>query len=88
MLQDELFERGLQVRREVLGREYVDGNLEDANTFTMASTAAASLTSTSGCAIWLVTRRIGCCEGARRSPGVRPRFRELIGALGCPIPES
>jgi 4-carboxymuconolactone decarboxylase len=31
-----MFERGLQVRREVLGAEYVDANLEDASTFTLA----------------------------------------------------
>lgn len=33
---DELFERGLQVRREVLGPDYVDTSLESANDFTMA----------------------------------------------------
>jgi 4-carboxymuconolactone decarboxylase len=33
---DELFDRGLSVRREVLGREYVDGSLEAANDFMMA----------------------------------------------------
>ena len=36
MVEDELFERGLQVRREVLGAEYVDASLEAAAPFTMA----------------------------------------------------
>lgn len=31
-----LFERGLKVRREVLGKEYVDKSLATANSFTMA----------------------------------------------------
>jgi 4-carboxymuconolactone decarboxylase len=31
----ELFERGLQLRREVLGAEYVDGSLKSANDFMM-----------------------------------------------------
>jgi 4-carboxymuconolactone decarboxylase len=35
-LEDEMFERGLQVRREVLGAQYVDASLEDASTFTIA----------------------------------------------------
>jgi 4-carboxymuconolactone decarboxylase len=33
---DELFERGLEVRREVLGADYVDTSLQNANDFTMA----------------------------------------------------
>ena len=33
---DELFERGLALRREVLGPEYVDRSLANANDFTMA----------------------------------------------------
>jgi 4-carboxymuconolactone decarboxylase len=33
---DELFDRGLEVRREVLGAEYVDGSLKAANDFMMA----------------------------------------------------
>lgn len=32
----ELFERGLALRREVLGPEYVDGSLKNANDFMMA----------------------------------------------------
>lgn len=36
MVDDELFERGLRVRREVLGAQYVDASLEDASTFTTA----------------------------------------------------
>lgn len=32
----ELFERGLQLRREVLGAEYVDGSLKSANDFMMS----------------------------------------------------
>ncbi len=32
----ELFERGLKLRREVLGPEYVDGSLNSANDFMMA----------------------------------------------------
>ena len=36
VVEDELFERGLQVRREVLGAEYVDASLEAAGPFTMA----------------------------------------------------
>jgi 4-carboxymuconolactone decarboxylase len=33
---DELFDRGLSVRREVLGPEYVDNSLKSANAFMMA----------------------------------------------------
>jgi 4-carboxymuconolactone decarboxylase len=33
---DELFQRGLTVRREVLGAEYVDNSLKSANDFMMA----------------------------------------------------
>ena len=33
---DELFDRGLKVRREVLGADYVDGSLKSANDFMMA----------------------------------------------------
>jgi 4-carboxymuconolactone decarboxylase len=33
---EELFERGLQVRRDVLGAEYVDKSLKSANDFMMA----------------------------------------------------
>jgi 4-carboxymuconolactone decarboxylase len=33
---DELFDRGLSVRREVLGPEYVDNSLKSANSFMMA----------------------------------------------------
>jgi len=33
---DELFDRGLGVRREVLGPEYVDNSLKSANSFMMA----------------------------------------------------
>jgi 4-carboxymuconolactone decarboxylase len=33
---DELFERGLSMRREVLGAEYVDNSLKSANDFMMA----------------------------------------------------
>jgi 4-carboxymuconolactone decarboxylase len=33
---DELFDRGLSVRREVLGPEYVDNSLKSANEFMMA----------------------------------------------------
>src|SRR6516165_9063146 len=33
---EDLFERGLAVRREVLGAEYVDGSLKAANNFMMA----------------------------------------------------
>jgi 4-carboxymuconolactone decarboxylase len=33
---DDLFDRGLEVRREVLGAEYVDGSLKSANDFMMA----------------------------------------------------
>jgi 4-carboxymuconolactone decarboxylase len=33
---DELFERGLKVRREVLGAEYVDNSLKSANEFMQA----------------------------------------------------
>ena len=36
MAEDDLFEQGLHVRREVLGAEYVDANLEDADEFTIA----------------------------------------------------
>jgi 4-carboxymuconolactone decarboxylase len=32
----QMFERGLQLRREVLGAEYVDGSLKSANEFMMA----------------------------------------------------
>jgi 4-carboxymuconolactone decarboxylase len=35
MAESELFERGLQVRREVLGAEYVDANLADTDEFMM-----------------------------------------------------
>jgi 4-carboxymuconolactone decarboxylase len=34
-MNEELFDRGLKVRREVLGAEYVDGSLENADEFTM-----------------------------------------------------
>jgi len=34
-MNEELFDRGLAVRREVLGAEYVDRSLEDADAFTM-----------------------------------------------------
>jgi len=33
---DDLFDRGLKVRREVLGVDYVDGSLKSANDFMMA----------------------------------------------------
>jgi 4-carboxymuconolactone decarboxylase len=33
---DDLFDRGLEVRREVLGADYVDGSLKSANDFMMA----------------------------------------------------
>jgi 4-carboxymuconolactone decarboxylase len=33
---DELFDRGLEVRREVLGADYVDNSLKSANDFMMA----------------------------------------------------
>ena len=33
---DQLFDRGLEVRREVLGKEYVDTSLRSANDFMMA----------------------------------------------------
>jgi 4-carboxymuconolactone decarboxylase len=33
---NDLFERGLQLRREVLGADYVDGSLKNANDFMMA----------------------------------------------------
>jgi 4-carboxymuconolactone decarboxylase len=36
MAESELFERGLQRRREVLGDEYVDANLRDSDEFMMA----------------------------------------------------
>lgn len=36
MSESELFERGLHVRREVLGSEYVDANLAEADDFMMA----------------------------------------------------
>jgi len=36
MAESELFERGLQVRRDVLGAEYVDANLADTDEFMMA----------------------------------------------------
>ena len=35
-MESELFEKGLQVRREVLGAEYVDTNLAEADDFMMA----------------------------------------------------
>lgn len=34
-MNEELFDRGLKVRREVLGAEYVDRSLENADAFTM-----------------------------------------------------
>jgi 4-carboxymuconolactone decarboxylase len=40
MAESELFERGLQARRDVLGAEYVDANLADADEFMMASRAS------------------------------------------------
>jgi 4-carboxymuconolactone decarboxylase len=33
---EQLFDRGLEVRREVLGPQYVDGSLRQANDFMMA----------------------------------------------------
>ena len=36
MVESELFERGVQARREVLGAEYVDASLADADEFMMA----------------------------------------------------
>jgi 4-carboxymuconolactone decarboxylase len=36
MAENELFERGLQRRREVLGNEYVDTNLRDSDEFMLA----------------------------------------------------
>lgn len=36
MAESELFERGLQRRRDVLGSEYVDANLRDSDEFMMA----------------------------------------------------
>src|SRR5215831_718549 len=36
MTEDELFERGLQRRRDVLSSEYVDANLRDSDEFMMA----------------------------------------------------
>ena len=36
MTQDELFERGLQRRRDVLGGEYVDATLSESDEFLMA----------------------------------------------------
>ena len=36
MAEGDLFERGLQARREVLGAEYVDANLADTDEFMMA----------------------------------------------------
>ena len=36
MAESELFERGLQARRDVLGAEYVDANLADTDEFMMA----------------------------------------------------
>ena len=36
MAESELFERGLQRRREVLGSDYVDANLRDSDEFMMA----------------------------------------------------
>ena len=35
MAESEVFERGLAVRREVLGAEYVDANMADADEFMM-----------------------------------------------------
>ena len=35
MVESELFERGLEIRREVLGAEYVDANIQDADEFMM-----------------------------------------------------
>ena len=36
MTEEQLFERGLQRRREVLGGEYVDANLSESDDFLMA----------------------------------------------------
>ena len=36
MAESELFEKGLQVRREVLGAEYVDTSLAESDDFMMA----------------------------------------------------
>ena len=36
MTESELFEKGIQVRREVLGAEYVDANLAEADEFMLA----------------------------------------------------
>jgi 4-carboxymuconolactone decarboxylase len=36
VIESELFEKGLQVRREVLGAEYVDANLAETDEFMMA----------------------------------------------------
>jgi 4-carboxymuconolactone decarboxylase len=36
MAESELFDRGLQARRDVLGAEYVDANLADTDEFMMA----------------------------------------------------
>ncbi|TEA76932.1 carboxymuconolactone decarboxylase family protein [Allopusillimonas ginsengisoli] len=35
-MSDEMFDKGLKVRREVLGAEYVDGSLQNATDFMMA----------------------------------------------------
>ena len=42
MAESELFERGLQRRREVLGSEYVDANLRDSDELMMAFQRAVS----------------------------------------------
>jgi 4-carboxymuconolactone decarboxylase len=36
MADSELFQRGLQRRRQILGSEYVDANLRDSDAFMMA----------------------------------------------------
>ena len=36
MAESELFERGLEIRREVLGGEYVDASIQDADEFMMS----------------------------------------------------
>jgi 4-carboxymuconolactone decarboxylase len=36
MIESDTFRRGLEIRREVLGAEYVDGSLAKANEFTMS----------------------------------------------------
>ena len=54
-----LFDRGLALRREVLGAEYVDGSLKSANDFMMAfqhiTTDGAGVTPGDG---WASTRRL------------------------------